>query len=331
MSLVFRAISEPEPGPRWQALFAEAWPGYESWFLREGESRRPTYGESLKMLKRHLPELVPIYDKLVALAGGGDRQARLLSLWCPTPFLSGCSQAVFPSADSILVRNYDYSPALCDAVLLYTRWGEKAVIASSDCLWGVLDGVNEDGLVVSLAFGGRTVVGEGFGIPLVLRYVLQLCTTTREAAEVLGRVPVNMAYNVTVLDASGDFVTAFLAPDRPAELRRWPIATNHQGAIEWREHAAATKTLERESFLAARLSDPGETAERMVARFLEPPLYSTRWAHGWGTLYTAAYQPRERRVTLLWPGQRLEESIAAFHEVSLPVQFGEDAVRWSAT
>src|SRR4051812_44843063 len=107
--LTFRAVSELAPGPRWQALFAEASPAYEAWFLREGEARRPTYGESRKMLERHLPELVPTYEKLVDLAGGGDRQARLLSLWCPTPFLSGCSQAVWPAGEPLLVRNYDYS------------------------------------------------------------------------------------------------------------------------------------------------------------------------------------------------------------------------------
>jgi len=35
----------------------------------------------------------------------------------------------------------------------------------SDCLWGLLDGVNGDGLCASLTFGGRRIVGVGFGIP----------------------------------------------------------------------------------------------------------------------------------------------------------------------
>ena len=37
----------------------------------------------------------------------------------------------------------------------------------SDCLWGLLDGMNDDGLGVSLTFGGRRVLGDGFGIPIV--------------------------------------------------------------------------------------------------------------------------------------------------------------------
>ena len=62
-----------------------------------------------------------------------------------------------------------------------TGWAGRRVIGMSDCLWGLLDGVNEDGLAISLAFGGRPVVGDGFGVPLVMRYVLQTCSTVDEA------------------------------------------------------------------------------------------------------------------------------------------------------
>jgi predicted choloylglycine hydrolase len=47
-----------------------------------------------------------------------------------------------------------------------------------DCLWGLLDRVNDAGLAISLAFGGRPQVGEGFGIPLVIRYVQETCGST---------------------------------------------------------------------------------------------------------------------------------------------------------
>ena len=67
---------------------------------------------SLKKLRQHMPELLPIYERLVELAGGGDLAARFLSLYRPPPYLLGCSQAVWPGRDPVLVRNYDYSPAL---------------------------------------------------------------------------------------------------------------------------------------------------------------------------------------------------------------------------
>ena len=64
------------------------------------------------------------------------------------------------------------------ASILHTRW-VRAVIGSSDCAWGLLDGINDAGLAVSLAFGGRKVVGSGFGVPLVVRYLLETCDDDR--------------------------------------------------------------------------------------------------------------------------------------------------------
>ena len=52
----------------------------------------------------------------------------------------------------------------------------------SDCLWGLLDGVNDAGLAVSLTFGGRRDVGDGFGIPIVVRYLLEVCSDVSRRA-----------------------------------------------------------------------------------------------------------------------------------------------------
>ena len=61
----------------------------------------------------------------------------------------------------------------------------------SDCLWGLLDGINDAGLAVSLTFGGRRDVGDGFAIPLVMRYLLETCDTVDEARAALERIPVH--------------------------------------------------------------------------------------------------------------------------------------------
>ncbi len=211
-----------------------------------------------------MPELVPVYERLVDLAGGGDFAARLLALWCPTPYLTGCSQAVWSGTPPILVRNYDYHPALWDGVLLSSAWTGRRVIAMLDSLWGVLDGINEDGLSVSLAFGGRQVVGEGFGMPLILRYVLETCRNVDQGVAALIRVPSHMSYNVTLLDARGQHRTVFLAPDRPPSVTRRALATNHQRVVEWEAFAHATASVDRERYIRARLDDPAETAERFV-------------------------------------------------------------------
>ena len=87
-------------------------------------------------------------------------------------------------------------------------------MGTSDGLWGLVDGMNDAGLGVSLTFGGAASSGDGFGVPLILRYVLQTCARppTRPAT-CWPASRRHMAYNVTVLDAGGAVV------DRAARAR----------------------------------------------------------------------------------------------------------------
>ena len=314
MERTFQAIAEDTPGPKWQALFELHWPAYQRWFLSEGYKARPGYLSSLNKLRLHMPELVPTYERLVELAGGSDIAARFLSLYCPPPYVSGCSQAVWPGGYPLLVRNYDYPPQLFEGVIQKTAWNGRPVIATSDCLWGAVDGMNADGLAVSLTFGGRRIVGQGFGVPLLLRYVLEFCTETLEAVEVLKRVPTHMAYNVTVLDRSGRYRTVFIAPEREPVVKRIPIATNHQERIDWPQHTLATASIERERFLKFRLREDTDNPDKLIQAFLNSPLYSTAYDRGFGTLYTAAYRPLDGAVTYHWPNGAWKQSITAFEE-----------------
>ena len=223
ISIRFQAIAQDQPGEKWHALFERSWPAYRSWFLRGGVVGRPTYLECRRALREHMPELVPVWEQLAELAGGGDVEARFLSLWCPPAYIAGCSQTVWidPQGrdEPALLRNYDFAPALLEGNWLATRWTGRRVAAMGDCLWGALDGVNEDGLAASLSFGGRTVAGIGFGIPLVLRYVLETARNTAQAIAILQRVPVHMSYSVTLLDKAADWATVFVGPDRPWKSR----------------------------------------------------------------------------------------------------------------
>lgn len=320
-SLVFTAVDEAQPGEKWQALFRLFWPAYRRWYLREGDEARPSYLTCRNALREHMPELVPTWEELVELAGGGDLEARFLSLYRPPPFLTACSQGVWRGETPALVRNYDYDPALCEGVTLRSAWSGPQVIVMSDCMWGALDGINEAGLVASLAFGGRRAVGDGFGMPLILRYVLEVCEKTSDAIRVLRRVPTHMAYNVTVVDRRGDYATLFLSPDRAPMVTRRPLATNHQRRVEWKEYAGATASLERERYLGERLEDPSETLESLVQRFLRAPLYSARFRQGWGTLYTVLYRTDELTADFRWPGGALVQSFEDFREVAVRVEY----------
>jgi predicted choloylglycine hydrolase len=320
-TVIFTAVDEATPGEKWQALFRRFWPAYRSWYLREGDAARPGYLTCRSALRTHMPELESTYDELVELAGGGDLAARFLSLYRPPPFLTACSQGVWRGEEPALVRNYDYDPTLCEGVTLRSAWNGRRVIAMSDCMWGALDGVNDAGLAASLAFGGRRAVGDGFGMPLILRYVLETCETTKQAVKVLRRVPTHMAYNVTVVDRSGAFATLFLSPDRPAIVTQRPLATNHQRRVEWKEYAGATASLEREQYLGELLADQDETLPSLIQRFLRVPLYSAQFQKGWGTLYTSVYRTGAPAAEFHWPGGQVTQTFDAFREVAVRVDY----------
>jgi len=282
-------------------LFARSWPSYRGWFLREGIEARPSYAEGVRALERWMPELVETYHRIVDAVGGGDLEARFLSHWAPPPIATACWLASWSYDERVLVRNYDYPPLLCDTTALATTWEGTRVLAMSDCLWGAVDGINEHGLSVAIAFGGRTVVGHGFGIGLVVRYVLQVARDVDEAVAILRRVPVSMAYNVALLDRAGGAAIVAVSPDRGAHLLPGVTAANRQGPTEWPEHAAMCATVEREVALEALAGSPSTTAPELIRSFLAGPLHRDPAQTPWGTVYTAVYRPDLGTLDLLWP------------------------------
>jgi len=323
ISLTLRTLAENEPGDLIREHLLTIWPAFRQWW-RDGANTRPTTVEARARLEEHMPELVAVWQRLtVMLEGPGDDPdaGAALALWNPPPFLTGCSQAAVLPGGPALIRNYDWDYRLFDGVVARTAYAGRRVLGMLDCLWGLLDGVNDAGLAVSLTFGGRPEVGEGFGIPLVIRYVLEVCQTVDEAVRVLRRIPVHMSYNVTVLDRDGHWATVYLAPDRPARVTVLAVATNHQGEVEWAPYAAAIRSVERQERLEELLAGHADVSG-VVAACLRPPLYATRFHEGFGTLFTAEYRPAEGVASYHWPGRTWEHSLDQVESGSIQIQLG---------
>ena len=317
----FQAIEENYPGDKWLDHFKLALPEYRRWFHSEGELKRPTLNECRAALQTYMPEFVSIWEHLIEVTEADDIDARLLSFYCPAPpYLSGSSQAVWSRYSPILVRNYDYLPEYCEGRIMKTRWHQTGVIASTDCLWGVLDGMNEYGLSVSLSFGGREGVTPGFGMPIILRYVLEFCTTVDDAVNVLCRVPAYMAYNITILDAYGQVRTVEISPFSPPNITCKPLAVNHQGNFELSNYAMFSRSYERQQCVIDKLYDPLSSIKSFVDSFEYSPLFASNYAQGCGTLYTAIYNPQLRAMEYRWPDKmRMYQSFAAFEEYEVMV------------
>ena len=321
MKFTFRAFSENQPGPLWQKQFKRFWPGYRRWFLRYGERDRPTYLESLLALKKYIPEFLPHYEAMTELAGGGDYAARFLAQYCPPPLFRGCSQAVYLQDESVLVRNYDYSPYVFDGLVMHSRFDQRGVVAMLDCMSGALDGINSDGLAVSLSFGGREEFGTGFGIPVVVRYLLEFAGNVGEASELLQRIPVHGAYNITLLDADDRFDTIAIGPGQQPQSLGTAVATNHQPGSSWPIYEEKVATHQRYAYLNQIGEAHQHSAFQFSREFLQPPLYSNKFARGFGTLYSAAFYPRHRSCEYFWPGHSWNFGFESFKETEYRIDF----------
>jgi predicted choloylglycine hydrolase len=301
-SINLHAFQEERPGARWRALYDATWPQYRSWYLGPGDRPSATAAESA--LLRHMPELHPTWQRLVALTRHDPTSAAMLTHWNMPAFAPGCSQVVVNTGARALIRNYDYHPDLFEQVVMSTRFADRKVMGTSDCLWGLLDGMNSDGLAASLTFGGTPGWGPGFGIPLVIRYLLETASTVPDALARLDRLPVSAAYNVTLSDRHGCVRTAYVAPGRRMEARDFPVATNHRfDRPESPAQARRFRTLERQTHLLGLL-DEQPHPDVLAEAFLREPLRSTDYAGGFGTLYTADYRPDTGEVHYRWPGTR---------------------------
>jgi predicted choloylglycine hydrolase len=322
----FEAVSEEQPGEAWRNRFEAMWPAYRAWYLGEGDTARPDLATCRTRLRQHMPELMPTYERLIELAGGDELAARFLSLYRPPGFIVGCSQGVWTRGAPVLVRNYDYPASRLEGIISKSVWTGREIIGMSDCLWGLLDGINDAGLAVSLTFGGRQAVGDGFAVPLVVRYLLETCATVGEARATLERLPVHAAQNLTLLDRTGESITAFVAPDRTTRFTAVAATTNHQDLNDWPEYTRAVRSVERQRCLLTLLDDPQLSAAQFIESFLAPPVHSTGHSTGMGTLYTAAYFPGEGRVEYRWPDHTWPQSFERFVETAHAETYAEPAL-----
>jgi predicted choloylglycine hydrolase len=281
-----------------EARWARLWPVLRVWYLRDGDAARPDYLEARHALHAHMPELAAIWERWSA--GMGDLEARTLSLYDPPPPLFGCS---VDARGGALVRNYDYDPALIEGTIARTSL-LRPVLGMSDCVWGLLDGINDAGLAVALAFGGRRSHGRGFAVTLVVRHLLETCDTVAQACVAASRLPVHAPYNL-VLGDTEDAATVYLGPDRAARVLRPAVAANQQEDGGWPGSARRLAALHGE--------DPD---------FLAPPLHTP------STLYNAVYRPASRTVTYRWPGHEdWDLALHAFTPGTRTVRLSERADR----
>ncbi|AXE83860.1 C45 family peptidase [Streptomyces sp. Go-475] len=304
----FHAIEIGDGGDgRWAERVRPAMVRAEDWLTEEGRTPEGA-ARARRLFEEYMPELVPALDRLAGQLASAQART-LLTMAAVRPFFSGCTQI---GRNGTLLRNYDFAPEHCEGTIVFSHF-LRPVIGMQEAGWGLLDGMNNAGLAVSLTFGGRFVHGPGFAIPLVLRYLLETCRTVDEALDRLRTLPVAIPQNVTLVDANRT-VTVYVGPDIPLTEAPASCAANHQHLPVPDEQERTTRTQTR---LAAI-----QTAGIDAAAMLRPPLYQCAYDEWLGTVYTAQYRPGEGRVTYHWPKESWDHSFVGFSPGSRTVTLG---------
>jgi len=313
---------EDRPGAAWAARFDAGRDAALQWYCGQGLAPPPTAAECRAALARHMPELLEPYDRACTLVGDDEIAHCILSHYRPPPVRHGCSQAVWLGPDGpALVRNYDFPPQIATGRFELTCWSGRRVIATAQRPWGgCYDGMNEDGLAASMTYGGSDAQGLGFSILLLMRYVLETCTTVADGIEALRGIPVALSQNVTLLDRTGAYATLFIGPGRDCAVSRDPVCTNHQDLPAGPLTKRLTNSVHRRETLLAALDEPGLTLPDLTARLLQPPLYSRRANSA--TVYSAIYRPAAGSVDYLWPGETRPQSFDRFEPGAYVHDFG---------
>ncbi|SDX05367.1 C45 family autoproteolytic acyltransferase/hydolase [Paenibacillus sp. CF384] len=278
--------------------------------------------EAGQMLAQYMPELLPDYKALLSVFPNRPGQAQMLALYNLPPFFSGCSNSISLRLDHpTLIRNYDFGINEFSGVIRHEPLPEGGwIIGSAEYGWGYLDGLNHHGLAAAITFGGSFTVGDGFSIPLIVRYVLATAATVSEAVKRLRSIPHRLAQNISLLDLEGDYAVVYASPEGVTVEHGLICCTNHQQ--ERPESGQGENcTLERFDHLFQMAGNIS------AADFLQEPLYNRQYSDSFGTLYTVEIDPLSKSVHYHWPeGRQLtvtSESPEA--ELIIPLSIVQDS------
>lgn len=204
-------------------------------FLFDGQ--RMEFGKAcLQICRRVYPSVV---EEMEGIAQGAGMELEKLSaflfgIYAFPPF-QGCS--CFAAADEEEIffgRNSDFLPAAKEQSLssIYKIEGKKSFLANSTTPVQVEDGVNEDGLAVGLTFLFPTVRKPGLNAGLLVRYLLEHCSSVPEAIAALGALPISSMQTLTVADRQGRMAVVecnceAMEVRYPKQGERFVAATNH--------------------------------------------------------------------------------------------------------
>lgn len=212
----------------------------------------------------------------------------------------GCTTLV---NDGYYVRNYDFSPEMYDARLVFMRPSNGYTsIGFSQQIIGRLDGMNEKGLVVGLHFVNNEHKDEGFIATTIVRMLLEQCANIDEAIAFITNIPHGYCYNYSITDKSGKSILIEASPQQQiinfadplictnhfeSEVLRSKNRTNIQGSVKRKEYVSSLLTRELSPMSIYHHFNKESS-----------PLFFKHYKEYFGTLHTVVYSPKDLSVII---------------------------------
>lgn len=178
--------------------------------------------ECERLVQKYTPSL---WEELEGVQKGGDFQDRNVIQFeltlLPLP-RRGCTIfAVAPeftsSGKTIFARNYDWAISFQELLKLIRTYPNDSLsnLACTDLVVGRYGGINEAGLAIGLtAISGYPDDKPGIALHLATRWILDNCSTTKEAVTFMKRIPHLRGNNYLIADKEGDIVLIEGSPER---------------------------------------------------------------------------------------------------------------------
>ena len=218
---------------------------------------------SYQELKAFYPELV---EEIEGFAKGiNDTPERLGAFLLSLGIFDTAGQcSVFAYRDDggvFVGRNYDMLFAFkkfTESSLIAPQH-KYAYISQSDVFIGRSDGINEKGLFIAMSFVNGTAVQPGISFHFIVRKVLEDCSNTQQAIQLIKNTTVSSANNFLIADRTGHIAVVESAPQKsivrqPKQDQNFIYITNQfmskemkafdRGGTEWSKSPERSHRLE---------------------------------------------------------------------------------------
>lgn len=249
-----------EIGFRWGALLAER----GNFILNHvpfplTEERRSFAAQCLPYYQTYFPAIL---EEIRGIAAGqhctaSSLQTVLFSMYAMPPACCCSCFAVSNSKTILLGRNSDFVPDLekwNQNVIYRFSSGSYAFTGNTTAFLEMEDGVNEKGLAIGLTvvYPRIHIKKPGLNAGMLLRLMLETCSSTKEAVHLLQAVPIGSSQTFTLADGNGKLAVVECNADKIAVL---PSSTS-------RAYACATNVFHSNAFLSSSYINTWQSEER---------------------------------------------------------------------